>query len=162
MANWNHWTEPEDAIIRDVYPDRGAKATVKALREQHFIRTEGAVKERTRVLGVKRDMRKMTRNAKGKWTQAEIDILRKVYPIEGAKGVRKVLLSMGIDRTIASINVRASMCGVMRHRPNGGEKTIRNICLDTKLDVDIIDKLDSVRNRSQYVRELVSKDIGKK
>lgn len=158
------WSEQEDEMVKALYPDLGARGTTAALRAEHFIRTEGAVKVRAKHLNVKRDRSKIHRVQDDMWTPEELDVIRASYPTGGAEVTKRYLDAMGHNRTIGAINTRAAMMGVKllntkRRMTKGGEKVIRNICLDTQLDSDVIEKLDSVRNRSQYVRDLVKADI---
>lgn len=160
------WSKEEDEIIRAVYPTMGARATKQALASQHYLRTEGATKERAKNLGVRRDMSTMTRRTENAWTERELDVLRAAYAKGGSRLAKRELDRIGCDRTIGAINARAHMLGILtpkgerRADKGGGENVIRNICLDVNLDGDVIEKLDSVRNRSHYVRELVRRDIG--
>ena len=161
------WSREEDEIVRELYPTMGARRTAQALASQHYMRTEGATKERAKNLGIKRDMSTMSRMTENAWTDREIEVLRRGYEQGGASGARAALLEMGSDRTIGAINTRAHMLGILtpkgkrRADKGGGEKVIRNICLDKELDGDVIRKLDSVHNRSHYVRELVKRDLRK-
>lgn len=43
------------------------------------------------------------------WTQAEIDILRRIYPQEGATGTRRALKASGYTRSLASIMAKARL-----------------------------------------------------
>ena len=162
--SYPEWSEQEDNMVRTLYPDLGARGTTAALRAEHFIRTEGAVKVRAKYLNVKRDRSKIHRVQDDMWTPQELDVIRASYPTGGAEMVKKYLDALGYTRTIGAINTRANMMGVKllktkRRMTKGGDKVVRNICLDTELDVDVIRKLDSVSNRSQYVRDLVKADI---
>lgn len=161
------WTEEEDNIIRETYPDNGARATKLKLASKHYMRTEGAVKERAKNLKVRRDMSTMRRQAENKWTDEQLRVLKDAYREGGARLAKTELEKIGCVRTIGAINTRAHMLGIVtpkgerRVDRGGGKKLIRNICLDVNLDKDVIKKLDSVRNRSHYVRELVRRDIKK-
>ena len=161
------WSREEDEIVRELYPTMGAKMTAQALASKHYVRTVGATKERAKNLGIKRDMSTMRRTVDNAWTEREIEVLRRGYEEGGAAGARRALESIGSSRTIGAINARAHILGILtpkgrrRTDKGGGETVIRNISLDKELDGDIIDKLDSVHNRSHYVRELVRQDLKK-
>lgn len=161
----NQWTMTEDSAIREFYPSMGPKGCRKLLRELGYDRTDGAVKERAKHLKVKRDMTLVRRDVDGAWTDAEILILKTEFPVGGAEGVKAELARHGFDRTMGAITARASMLGVRmtntkRRMERGGDQKLVNICLDTELDKDVIEKLSSQRNRSEYIRSLVRKDIG--
>lgn len=154
------WTEEEDEIILKHYPTRGAKNTVRILGGKGFQRTYGAVRMRAKFLGVRAEHRSTCNNA---WSKAELDVLREHFGSEGAKGVMLRLRKIGSVRSAGAIAMRASMLGLRRsntkRRPAKGDTVIRNFCLDTVLDADLIRRLDSVPNRSRYVRELIMRDI---
>ena len=164
MTHYRSWTQEEDSLIRKYYPSMGAKGTTEELRSRLYVRTQDAVKTRANYLKVRRDRSKIEHD--NAWSEMEIAILRETFPTEGAEGTAKRLSDMGYDRTVGSISSRASMLGVRfentkRRMQKGGEKVVRNICLDMKLDSDVIKRLDSVRNRSEYVRNLVRKDLAR-
>lgn len=159
------WTEREDQIIRDNYPDLGTKVCAALLRSEGYSRTDGAVKERAKNIGVKRDMTKITRTVENAWTKEELSVLKSAYPRGGAELVAKTLADMGYHRTVGAVNTRAAIVGVrradtVRRMERKGKTRLVNICLDTELDADIIAKIDGQRNRSAYIRELVRGDIG--
>lgn len=162
MPTYPTWTKEEDAIIRQHYPSNGAEETTKELMRMGYVRTYGAVKERAKHLKVRRDRSTMRQD--NAWSDEELAVMREVFPHGGPNAVMKALLELGYSRTPGAISTRATMLGLKmrntkRRMTKGGDKVIRNICLDTELDSDVIDKLDSVRNRSDYVRRLVKKDI---
>jgi hypothetical protein len=160
MANWG---EREDQIIRETYPSHGVKGCDSALRAESFARTPGAIKERAKNLGVRRDRSKIPHE--NAWSDAELAVLRSVFPEEGAEGTQVALASIGCSRTTGAINTRATMLGLKmrntkRRMAKGGRKRLVNFVLDEVLDAELITHLDSKRNRSQYIRELVEKDMG--
>lgn len=164
MAHYQSWTQEEDSLIRKYYPSKGAKGTTEELRSRLHVRTPDAVKTRANYLKVRRDRSKIEHD--NAWSEEEIAILRETFPKEGPEGTAKRLRAMGYERTVGSISSRASMLGVRfentkRRMQKGGDKVIRNICLDVKLDGDVIKRLDSVRNRSEYVRGLVREDLAR-
>jgi len=160
------WSETEDAAVREYYPTEGAKGCASTLRTLGYVRTDGAVKERAKNLGVRRDRSKMTRNQEGMWTDEEISILRRHFPKGGASEVVKRLAQDGYERTIGAVTTRANMLGLKvtntkRRMETAGKAKLVNIVLDTKLDAELIRHLDMQRNRSAYIRGLVEKDIRK-
>lgn len=160
------WSKEEDAMVAALYPDLGAKGTTEELRKSHFLRTAAAVKERAKTLGVKRDTKSTPRIMDGAWSDEELAIITDEYPTGGSERVKKVLSRKGYDRTLGAITTRASMLGLKtkntkRRMTKGGDKVQINLCMDTVLDKEVIDKLDSQRNRSEYVRSLIRKDMGK-
>jgi len=163
MPTYPTWTKEEDAVIRQFYPSNGADGTSKELRSRNYVRTAGAVKERAKHLKVKRDRSLM--RPENAWSEEELAVLRETFPHGGPQAVMETLRELGYSRTSGAISTRAAMLGLRmrntkRRMTKGGDKVIRNICLDTTLDSEVIAKLDSVRNRSQYVRQLVARDIG--
>lgn len=155
------WSEREDQIVREHYPTEGPDGCKTTLLSNGYDRTAGAIKERAKYLKV----RKLRKSVENSWSDDEIDVLRATFPMGGAEGASKALSEIGCTRTIGAITTRAAMLGVRmtntkRRMDKGGDKKLLNICLDTKLDHDVIDKLQSQRNRSEYVRNLVRKDIG--
>ena len=166
-ATYPNWTEREDDIVRALYPDLGARGTMAAMRSEHFIRTEGAIKERAKHLGVKRDRSKIRRRVETAWTEEELDVIKSSFPLGGASMVKAQLDALGYSRTVGAINTRAAILGLRmkntkRRMTKGGKKVIVNLCMDEVLDSDIIEVLNGQRNRSQYVRELVKRDMAGK
>lgn len=157
------WTDRESAIVMEHYRDEGVEGCVKALRKEGYRRTGSAVKVQARKLGVKRDRTKMNRRVPDNlWEPEETEILKESYPSGGASLTRRRLADAGYDRTIGAINVRASLMGIKSENPKRrgrGDTKLMNICLDTELDSDVISMLDGQRNRSEYLRNLVRKDI---
>jgi hypothetical protein len=157
------YTDREVQIIRDNYPDYGAKATMDALKAEGYTRSLDSVRMKAKALGVKRDMSKRV-TVENVWGADEIAALEEFYPMGGAQMVRARLADMGYDRTEGAISTRATMLGIKmvntkRRMTRSGEKRIVNFVLDTKLDREIIERLDSQRNRSDYIRRLVKEDI---
>lgn len=153
------YTDREIEIIRDTYPDHGAKATKDALMAEGYDRTIDSVRMKAKDLGVKRDMSK--RHMENVWSDEEISVLRNLYPIGGVPMVEERLRELGYDRTSGAISTRAMMLGVKsdKRRASSGEKLIMNIVLNTELDREIIERLNAQRNRSDYIRRLVMADI---
>ena len=157
------YTDREVQIIKDNYPDYGAKATVDALKAEGYVRSLDSVRMKAKSLGVRRDMSKLVRG-KDFWNDEELGVLRELYPIGKAPLVRERLLEMGYDRTEGAISTRAAMVGVKyanttRRMSRKGSRKIVNVVLDNTLDAEIIERLDSQRNRSDYIRRLVKEDI---
>ena len=112
------------------------------------------------------------------WSKEEDDILREVYPRSAVGGTIEALEKAGHARTVGAVKMRAKLLGV-RVDPNrklkkqlkrksdrrygpGDRRTIINICLNDELDKDVIRALKSKGNRSQYIRDLVRRDMGRK
>lgn len=158
------WSEKENQIIRENYPDLGTKVCAALLRQNGYNRTDAAIKEHAKNIGVRRNMKKITRTVDSAWTEEEIDVLKKEFPKGGAIRVSEVLDALGYTRTVGAINTRAAMLGIRmkntkRRMTKGGDKRIVNICLDTQLDRDVISRIEEQRNRSAYIRKLVKNDI---
>lgn len=155
-----NWSEREDEIVRTLYPSVGARGCVEAMRSEHFARTEGATKERAKKLKVKRDMGKMTRRSENAWSEEEVEVIKAVFPKGGATAVKSMLDQLGYSRTAGAIATRANILGIKsERRRDGGEKKVCNFVVDKELDREIIDKLASQRNRSDYIRRLITDDI---
>jgi hypothetical protein len=157
------YTDREVQIIRATYPDYGAKATVDALKAEGYTRSLDSVRMKAKSLGVKRDMSKR-HTGENVWGDDEIAALEEFYPTGGAQLVKERLSDMGYDRTEGAISTRATMLGIKlvntkRRMARSGDKRIVNFVLDTRLDAEIIERLDSQRNRSDYIRRLVKEDI---
>ena len=162
MQAYPKWTEEEDDAIRLFYPSRGAEGTVKELKSMNYNRTAGAVKEHAKHLGVRRDRRLMEHD--NAWSDEELSVMRREFPLGGAARVKDMLTGMGYDRTIGAINTRASMLGLkkrnkVRRMERGGTKVQINLCMDSVLDNDVIEHLKTKRNRSMYVRDLIARDM---
>ena len=158
------WTEIEDAVIREYYPTKGSKGCEEILRGIGCVRTLGAIKEHAKLLKVKRDKATITRNVEDAWTEPELAILKTYFPKGGTQLVMGELVKNGYHRTSGAIATRAAILGVRventkRRMERSGETKLVNICLDTNIDSDVIDKLSRQRNRSEYIRELVRNDI---
>lgn len=150
------WTTKEDQIIREIYPTLGHDAVAKKLHELGYERTYGAIRMRASYLGVQRSERTPPRD---KWTAEEIETIRKYYPIEGATGTAARLRQMGYDRTEGSIRARAAKCEIRQKRKRIGKNKTINFCFDTVMDRELIAYLESKHNRSEYLRNLVRKDM---
>lgn len=160
----SRWSEREDQIIRDNYTAFGTKVCAAMLRQNGFHRTDAAIKEHAKNMGVKRDMKAITRVSDSAWTQEEMDVIRRVFPMGGAIRVQQELAAMGCERTVGAITARAHMLGIRmrntkRRMTKGGDKRIINLCFDVVLDRELITYLEGKRNRSAYVRELVANDM---
>lgn len=158
------WSEKEDGIIRENYPNLGTRVCAALLEQNGYHRTHAAIKEHAKNLGVRRNMKSITRVSDAAWTQEEIDVLERVFPLGGAVRVQEELARLGRKRTVGAITTRAAMLGVKmrntkRRMTKGGDKRIINLCFDTTLDKELIAHLDGKRNRSAYVRELVANDM---
>lgn len=160
--NYTKWTEEEDGAIRTFYPSRGAEGTASELASMNYARTANAVKERAKNLGVKRDRSLMEYD--NAWTDEELAIISREFPLGGAKRAKAVLAQRGYDRTIGAVITRASMLGVkkrntVRRMTKGGTKVQINLCMDSVLDEEVIAYLKGKRNRSMYVRDLIEADM---
>lgn len=158
------WSERENDIIRENYPNFGTRVCCALLRQNGYERTEAAIKEHAKNMGVRRDMTKITRVVESAWTKQELDVLRQEFPNGGGARVAEVLGALGYERTVGAINTRAAMLGIRmkntkRRMERGGDKMLVHICLDTQLDSRIIDKIKRERNRSAYIRRLIARDI---
>ena len=111
------------------------------------------------------------------WTKDEDDILRNVYPNESVRGTIEALSKAGHTRTVGAVKMRANLLGVRvnphrklkkqikrsdRRYGSSDKRTLINICLNDELDEDVIRALRSKPNRSQYIRDLVRRDIGRR
>jgi len=156
------YCEREMEIIRKVYPAYGPGAVADAMRAEGFIRTEESIKVKARSMGVRRDRTKMEHD--GAWNDEELKVIKQYFPLGGAELATEKLVELGYDRTIGAVTTRASMLGIRnrntkRRMVKKGDRKIVNIILDTKLDKAIIHKLESQRNRSEYIRRLIMEDI---
>lgn len=162
MQTYQKWTEEENEAIRLFYPSRGAEGTVKELKSMNYNRTAGAVKERAKHLGVRRDRALMDYD--NAWSDEELSVMRREFPLGGAARVKAMLSGMGYDRTIGAINTRASMLGLkkrnkVRRMERGGRRVQINLCMDSVLDGEVIEHLRTKKNRSMYVRDLIARDM---
>lgn len=162
MQTHPRWTREEDEAIRVFYPSRGAQGTVRELASMNYARTAGAVKERAKHLGVRRDRRTMKHD--NAWSAEELSVIRREFPLGGAVRVASVLREMGHDRTVGAINTRASMLGLkkehkVRRMEREGSRVQINLCMDSVIDEEVIAFLKGKRNRSMYVRDLIEADM---
>lgn len=153
------WGRTEKAILTEYYPDGGPTEVKERLAELGYERTEAAITSRAKILGVRR----IDRGVEGKWTDAEVEIIRKAYQTCSISQIREELAKHGYDRSESAINARIHILGLkrkpVRRKEKAGDSKIINFVLDTVLDGQIIDRLAATRNRSEYIRRLIKKDI---
>lgn len=90
-----HWTEKEDALLREQYPQIGLKVT-----EMLPDRTYNAIRGRIQALG-------LLCKKRASWTPEEIDILRKWYPVNPNEAAKRLP-----NHTIGSCSVKATHLGI--------------------------------------------------
>lgn len=162
MAEYNPYTKTEEEVVRAFYPTEGAKGCVARLRELGYVRNSDSVRIKAASLGVRRDRSK--KFPVDSWSEEEISVLRRHYPQLGVKGTRKALSDAGFDRSYVAVRDKAAELGVngphYRKKAKGkGDVKLIHVCLDTNFDADIIDEIESQRNRSEYIRSLVRLDM---
>lgn len=154
------WTETEDKILMDNYSKVGAEAVVDMLADVGIERTQSAVLSRASALGVKRGG-----NVDGRWTDEEVEIVKEFYPIGGVAAVERELLSHGYERSRSAINSRVQIVGArkepVRRTERAGDIKVINFVVDTIVDRDLIEHLGKFRNRSEYLRGLITADMGR-
>lgn len=155
MKAGTQWTEAEDRLIATYFPVLGREGTQRKLESEGFHRTVGAVKARASNLGVRKLERKSHTD---EWEPREIEILAEVYPTQGARKTSEVLTREGYARTTGSVRVKAFALGIRNNRRNGGESKQIGFCVDKELDVDVMERLEQVDNKSEYIRELIRRD----
>jgi hypothetical protein len=96
------WTKEEDEIIRKFYPLEASKVA-----ERLPNRTELQSVDRARRLGVKIDPHRPFVKKQVLWTNEEVKMIKKYYPIEGTKVSRRLL-----DRTEEQCRYKARRLGV--------------------------------------------------
>ena len=153
------WTKEEDEILSETYPTGGPKATMEALAERGYSRTRSAILSHANHMGVARDDSAYA----DKWTDEEAELVKQLFPKLGADKTSEELAKRGYVRTPFAVRARANILGIpghpIRRRERGGDQKIYNFVVDTKLDKEVIERLDSVPNRSGYIRNLVAADI---
>ena len=77
--------------------------------------------------------------------------------MKGGKTTKKTKLSSAIDKTLKEFNQNA----YINERRKTHTKRI-TILLNNNTDKKIINKLESVKNKSGYIKDLINKDITKK
>jgi len=94
------WTDEEITILEEHYPERGA-----SLAGQLLNRSTKAVQIKACRLGILCDT--FVREGRPLWTEQEIGILQKYYPVEGAAMAERVP-----DRTINAVRRKAAVSGL--------------------------------------------------
>ena len=94
------WTKEEDEILVNNYTRLGPTDCAALLEGRTVI----AIKNRAQSLGL------IFRKEMFGWTDEEMDILRKYYPIEGKRVAARLP-----NRTISTIQVTAHRAGIKRH-----------------------------------------------
>jgi len=87
MMRGKRWTEDEKALVREIYPKRGIDGCVEALPD----RSRAAIAQIAFGLGLAVEI-----NPKRRWTAAEVDILERTYPVQGAEACAALLPSRNI------------------------------------------------------------------
>ncbi len=100
----NPYCEEERLIVRNVYPNRGWKATQKALKTVGYQRTMDSICKQAGVLGVKGPVKR--------WTNYEDWLMREYYPFEGLSGMVSILRTWGFNRTKPAVQNRSNKLGI--------------------------------------------------
>lgn len=87
MMRGKRWTEGEIALVRSTYPVSGLDGCAAAITD----RSRGAIAQLAFRLGVR-----VTENIKTRWTATELDILDRIFPIEGADACAALLPARNI------------------------------------------------------------------
>jgi hypothetical protein len=135
------WTEREDAIVCDLYPD------YKALCRRLKRRTLAAIRSRAHYLGIQRRVHK--------WTGFEVARLRKLYPA----GTRAELMTIVPTVTWIATSCRARAAGarrLKRYKPTGFPvlDAIRQRCLElnySMVDLDAIAKTGGYFTQARWI-----------
>lgn len=93
------WTDEESVILASTYPTQGARAVVRALKGTRSI---NAVRMRAKDMGV------CAKSPSRPWSDAEIEVLRAVYPERGWRGAVEALE----DRSPWAVRTMASTLGI--------------------------------------------------
>lgn len=153
------WTDEESEILASVYPSEGPNGVADALAKAGRVRSISSITSKANIMGVRR----IDRGLEGRWTDEEVEIVKRVFPTSSTAKVREELLRHGYDRTREAINARAQILKIRRapikRKERVGKIKVVNVVLDTVLDKDVIEHLNGKRNRSEYVRNLVKADI---
>ena len=153
------WTDEESEILANVYPSEGPLGVADALAAIGRVRSISSITSKANVMGVRR----IDRGLEGRWTDEEVEIVKRTFPTSSTAKVREELLRHGYDRTREAINARAQILKIRREpikrKERVGKIKVVNVVLDTVLDRDVIEHLSNKRNRSEYVRNLVKADI---
>lgn len=155
------WSDEENELLARYYPTEGPSGVIRRLAEVGSERTTSAVTSRAKILGVQR----IDRGVEGRWCDEEVEVVKTYYPLGGVAMTERELRRRGYERTRSAINARAQIVGArkepVRRAEKAGDVKVMNFVLDTVLDREIIDKLGSQRNRSDYIRSLIRRDIGR-
>lgn len=142
------WTEREDAIVCDLYPD------YKSLRRRLKRRTLAAIRYRAQHLGIQRRVHK--------WTGFEVARLRKRYPA----GTRAEIMAIVPTVTWIAASWRARNAGarrIKRYKITGFPvlDAIRQRCLElnySMVDLDALARTGSYFAKAQWVSSGVAND----
>ncbi len=115
--NVNPWTEEEDAIIRDFYPDEGIKTADRLPG-----RTSAAVKARARLLGIQ-SLKTGEHVYPGRtvWTQDDIDVVKECY---GTCSMEELSSLIGNRHSPQSVYVKLRKEGVIKEKHRWTEEEI--------------------------------------
>lgn len=129
------WSKEEDEICRKYYPSEGSSVSLRLPG-----RTRQACVLRARYLGVScnKEVRYKKRN---RWTQEEIEILKKYYPEEGARVVKRLP-----NRTATNCTSKASE---LKIRSIGAKKEHARW---TKEDDEILHKYFPIEGEACFTR----------
>lgn len=100
------WSKKEDSIL---FTNRhlGTKAIMGILKTAGYNRTPQSIYERAKHLGLK-----IKAVRKDGWNAEEVSIIKTIYPIKGATGVKSALKAKGYNRTINSIHSKRTLLGL--------------------------------------------------
>lgn len=101
------WSEAENDIIRATYPLEGGEATLEALTAAGYHRTEAATRQQAARLGIKGNRAHARRRSRADaWTDAELAIITRTYPLHGLKASVEALAEAGYTRTAGATSSR--------------------------------------------------------
>lgn len=106
------WTEEEISVLKEAYPT----ATHDELKKLLPNRSIEAIQTKAKNLKLKKDKATRSKNISlarqkensASYTQEELEIMKKIYPMHGVRGVKKALP----HRTIKSIKQKAHTMGL--------------------------------------------------
>jgi len=106
------WTKEEEEKLRELYPYKTNKEIALELK-----RSERAIRRKAEELGLRKDpsfFKEVCNRRKDRkpWTDKEIEILRKLYPIKATEDISRIL-----NRSVYAIKRMAQKLGLKKERP---------------------------------------------
>lgn len=105
----DEWSDEEVDLLRNIYPKGGVQACI----DSGLNRSKSSIKNKAQILNI-RVRKKYNITKESGWSEEEVNLLRSLYPVYGAKGC----ILRGLNRTEDAIKYKARVLDVKLDRYN--------------------------------------------